>query len=63
MSGKIETITATDFRRSPGEVLDSVALGKTFIITKNGHPVARLSQHPKPLTFREDVGHESECHP
>lgn len=43
---KIETITAMDFRKSPGEVLASVALGKTYIITKNAKPIAVLSKPP-----------------
>jgi antitoxin (DNA-binding transcriptional repressor) of toxin-antitoxin stability system len=43
---KLETITAMDFRKSPGEVLASVALGKTYVITKAGKPVAVLSRLP-----------------
>jgi len=46
MAGLLETITAMDFRRQPGEILDSVALGKTFVITKQGKPVAVLSRPP-----------------
>ena len=43
---KLETITAMDFRRQPGEILDSVALGKTFVITKQGKPCALLTALP-----------------
>lgn len=46
MRGKIETITAMDFRRQPGEILDSVALGKTFVITKQGKPCGVLQPLP-----------------
>ena len=46
MSQQFETITAMDLRKQPGEVLDSVALGKTFLITKAGKPVAVLSKPP-----------------
>lgn len=46
LRGKLDTITAMDFRKQPGEILDSVALGKTFIITKQGKPCALLTQLP-----------------
>lgn len=45
-AGKLETITAMDFRKSPGEILDSVMFGKTFVITKQGKPCALLTQLP-----------------
>lgn len=43
---KLEEITLTEFRIQPGEVIAQVILGKTFIITKTGKPVAVLSQLP-----------------
>lgn len=46
LSKKLETITAMDFRKNPGEVLASVTLGKTYIITRNAKPVAVLSKPP-----------------
>ena len=46
MSKQFEVITAMDLRKQPGEVLDSVMLGKTFLITKAGRPVAVLSKPP-----------------
>ena len=46
MGKQFEVITAMDFRMQPGEVLDSAALGKTFLITKSGRPVAVLSKPP-----------------
>ena len=42
-----EEITATDFRKHPGDVLLQVQLGKTFTITKNGKAIAVLSR-PEP---------------
>jgi hypothetical protein len=55
MSHEFEVITATDFRKQPGEVFDSVALGKTFLITKVGRPVAVLSKPPgETLTIAVD---------
>jgi prevent-host-death family protein len=46
LHGKFETITAMDFRRQPGEVLESARLGKTFLITKAGKAIAVLSGLP-----------------
>ena len=43
---KFETITATDFRMNPGEVFDSVIMGKTFLVTKRGKAVAVISKPP-----------------
>jgi prevent-host-death family protein len=51
LRGKFERISATDFRQSPGEVLDSVHLGKTFLITKSGKPWAVIGPLPGPLTI------------
>lgn len=59
LTKKIETITAMDFRKSPGEVLTQVGLGKTFIITKNGKPSAVISRLPgQTLTMK--VGRKGE---
>lgn len=46
LSGKLETITATEFRKQPGVVLQSVALGKTFVVTKSGKPIAVIAKPP-----------------
>lgn len=46
LEGQIETITMMDLRSRPGEVLDSVALGKVYILTKAGKPLAVLSRLP-----------------
>lgn len=46
----LDTVTMMELRARPGEVLDSVMLGKTFIITRgtrhNKTPVAVLSRLP-----------------
>jgi hypothetical protein len=46
LNGKLETISMMDLRSRPGEVLESVSLGKTYIIAKNGKPIAVLSRLP-----------------
>ena len=46
MEGTFEVISLTDFRTRPGEVLQSVELGKTYVIQKYGKEVAVLSRPP-----------------
>ena len=46
LKGQLETISAVDFRKNPGEVFDSVQFGKTFVITRQGKPCALLTQLP-----------------
>ena len=46
LTGKFERITLMDLRRQPGEVFASVALGKVFVVTKNGKPIAVISKPP-----------------
>ena len=46
LSGKGEEITLMDLRRSPGEIFASVALGKVFVVTKRGEPIAIISKPP-----------------
>lgn len=43
LAGQVETITAMDFRRTPGDILLQAQMGKTFNITKNGVIIAVLS--------------------
>lgn len=45
-----ETITVSELREQPGEVLDQVELGMIFQITRNGIIVATLSK-PEPNAF------------
>jgi antitoxin (DNA-binding transcriptional repressor) of toxin-antitoxin stability system len=42
----LETITMTELRGRPGEVMRMVELGRTFIITKGGKPLGVLSRIP-----------------
>ncbi len=44
--GKREQITIMDLRKQPGEVFASVELGKVFMVTKNGKPIAVISRPP-----------------
>lgn len=44
--GQIEEITMMDFRKAPGDVIDEVVLGKTFIVTRQGKPMAVLQKLP-----------------
>lgn len=46
MAGSIENISISELRKSPGEVLKSVELGKTYVICRSGKPVAVLSKPP-----------------
>jgi antitoxin (DNA-binding transcriptional repressor) of toxin-antitoxin stability system len=48
--GQEETITATDFRRAPGDILLQAQMGKTFRITRQGVVVAILSA-PEPTAI------------
>lgn len=50
LAGQLETITAMDLRRAPGDALTQVTLGKIFLITRNGKVVARLCQ-PEPTAL------------
>lgn len=43
LAGQTETITAMDFRKTPGDVLLQAQMGKTFTITRNGVAVATLA--------------------
>ena len=44
--GKIETITMTELRTRPGEVMDQVFLGKVFLIKRANRFMAVLSKVP-----------------
>ena len=46
MSQETETISMMEFRASPGDVLDQVLLGKTFVITRQGKEIAVLQKLP-----------------
>jgi prevent-host-death family protein len=42
LTGQRETITAMDFRKTPGDILLQAQMGKVFTITKNGVAIAVL---------------------
>ena len=44
--GELEVMTLTDFRRGPGDVIAQVQMGKVFVLTKQGKPVAVISKPP-----------------
>ncbi len=56
LTGQEETITAMDFRRTPGDVLLQAQMGKRFNITKNGVVIAVLSApEPNALELAAEV--------
>ena len=58
LRGQTETITAMDFRKSPGDVLLQAQMGKTFTITRNGVIVAKLSPlEPDALEIGSAIRH------
>ena len=42
LEGREETITMSELRALPGDVMDQVALGKVFVITRAGRVLGRL---------------------
>jgi antitoxin (DNA-binding transcriptional repressor) of toxin-antitoxin stability system len=44
--GQFESITVSELRQRPGEILTCVELGKTFLITRQGREIAVLSLVP-----------------
>lgn len=50
LADQTEDISATEFRRRPGDVLTQVQMGKTFRITNRGRVVAVLAA-PEPTAF------------
>lgn len=61
LSGKFEEITVTEMRGRPGEVLASVGLGKTFLVTQRGKPVAVISKPPG-TTLTMEVNRDGQMH-
>lgn len=43
---KLEQISMTELRSKPGEVIDLVNLGATYLVTKQGKPIAVISKVP-----------------
>lgn len=50
--GETATLTVSEFRAQPGEVLDRVSRGMEITVTKNGRPVAVIS--PPETVIRPD---------
>ena len=60
LAGKTERICMTELRQRPGDVIDQVQMGKTFVITKQGKEVAVLSPpEPNALELGAEVRRSS----
>jgi hypothetical protein len=46
LEGKLEIISISRFRQSPGEVFSQVALGKVYVIMHKGRQCAVISKVP-----------------
>lgn len=46
LAGTLENITMMELRESPGDIIAQAALGRSFIISKSGRPIAVLSRLP-----------------
>ena len=44
--GELEVMPLQSFRKAPGDVFAQVQMGKVFVLTKQGKPMAVLSQPP-----------------
>lgn len=56
LTGQTETITAVEMRKLPGEILEQASLGKTYIVTKNGNPIAQITKvEPTALELGAEV--------
>jgi len=53
LAGQRESITLSYFRSRPGDVMLQVQMGKVFVITKRGTPIAIITQ-PEPSA--EELG-------
>lgn len=51
LKGQLEEITMTELRARPGQVIDSVELGKTFTISKAGRVIAVIAPVPAGLSI------------
>ncbi len=46
LRGQLEEITMMELRQHPGDIFNQVEMGKVFVITRNGDPIANLSRLP-----------------
>lgn len=42
LANQVEEISMSELRKSPGDIIMQVQMGKTFVITLRGRPVATL---------------------
>jgi prevent-host-death family protein len=56
LAGRTDTITITDLRSRPGDILSQVECGKEFRITRNGNLIAVIS---KPENNALELGAEA----
>lgn len=49
LEGTIEQISMTELRKRPREVIDSVILGKVFLVSKQGNIIAVIQSPPANL--------------
>lgn len=47
LAGEVERVTVMQLRQGPGDILDQVALGKKYVVTRYGKPVAEIKR-PEP---------------
>jgi len=48
----VKTITVGQLRQNPTRMLDEVAAGESYTVTRHGHPVARIEPMWEPATPR-----------
>lgn len=46
LHGHVEELSLMDFRMAPGDAITQVQMGKVYVLTKAGKPVAVLSKPP-----------------
>lgn len=46
LAGRLEKITISELRSKPGEVFQSVILGKTYLVTQRGKTIAVIGKPP-----------------
>lgn len=51
-----ETIAQRQLRNDSGEIMRRVEAGESFVVTRNGRPVAVLSPHPDTARRRPTAG-------
>ncbi|MEO8529481.1 MAG: type II toxin-antitoxin system prevent-host-death family antitoxin [Pseudolysinimonas sp.] len=52
---KLKIVTVRDLRNRSADVLAEVARGETFVVTRDGEPIAELSPLPRRGLSREEL--------